>query len=308
MRWWMWVAAALGVVAIVALAAAWVALTTARADLERQDDRLESLERQPGTPAVIGDRLDALEGQIARLADVQSLIADTLNRIEALENQAPPTAPSLTPVLNRLDALEDRVDQLVEVQSQITDVLDRIEALENRAPPTAPSLTPVLDRIEALEGRSGGLEQEADQITSALERIADLAEQATALQTRIETLEARAPAGSESLAGALDRLAAVTEQLASLTARIATLEAQPEPDPAFIVANYYAGQATRRAGGSQNDLCISYTVPGGLQERCKTIHWKDGVDGQRTLEEFFEPTVDCYVSARIGEPLPDCWR
>ena len=47
MRWWMWVAAAVGVVAIVALAAAWVALSTARADLERQDDRSKAWSDSP---------------------------------------------------------------------------------------------------------------------------------------------------------------------------------------------------------------------------------------------------------------------
>ena len=42
-------------------------------------------------------------------------------------------------------------------------------------------------------------------------------------------------------------------------------------------------------------LCITYTVPGGgTQERCESIDRP--------------PVVTCFLAARIGDPLPDCWR
>ena len=45
MRWWKWAAGCVGVAALGAFAALW-ALTAARADLDRQDDRLEGLGRR----------------------------------------------------------------------------------------------------------------------------------------------------------------------------------------------------------------------------------------------------------------------
>ncbi len=59
---------------------------------------------------------------------------------------------------------------------------------------------------------------------------------------------------------------------------------------------------TLLAPGSR-DFCITYTVPEGLQERCKPIFVDDDGPSEESL-----PTFLCFLSAVIGEPLPDCWR
>ena len=49
--------------------------------------------------------------------------------------------------------------------------------------------------------------------------------------------------------------------------------------------------------------CISYTSPGGTQERCQIT----GFDGKADSREHNE-VEHCWGQSRIGDPLPDCWR
>ncbi len=95
MRWWKWAAGAIGIAALGAFAALWV-LT--EADVLRW-----------GAASAMHDR------------------------IEALENQAPPAAPSLVAILDRLAALEEQTAQLdLERGAALGSALDRIAALEDR--------------------------------------------------------------------------------------------------------------------------------------------------------------------------------
>ena len=377
MRWWMWVAAAVGVVVIVALAAAWVALTTARADIERQDDRLEGLERQPGTPAVIGDRLDALEGQIARLAEVQGQIADALDRLDALEGRVASLVEvqgQIADALDRLDALEGRVASLVEVQGQIADALDRIEALENQASPTAPSLTPVLDRIEALGGpgrpgrggsqcgpwigprtasrrwRTKRRRQRRPWPRSSVVSRRWRAGSGAGAGGQPDHLGARQPRGpggsgarpggahrrpgepsaadsaipgpdprSRRGAGGPDRgagaggqrITSALDRLAALATRVADLErqaAQPgQSETQFIIANTVQTR-DYDVDGIWVEFCIIYTVPGGVQERCYHGEYEQTGPNTLSLTPLTQWVADCFFPARIGDPLPDCWR
>ena len=74
---------------------------------------------------------------------------------------------------------------------------------------------------------------------------------------------------------------------AALHDRIKTLEQQADQEPAeeqFIVVS---------TGLPSDNLCITYTAPGGPQERCAPA-----------MEEF----VECWLTAVLGEPLPACWR
>ena len=72
-----------------------------------------------------------------------------------------------------------------------------------------------------------------------------------------------------------DRIIALEEQAAQAT--------QERVEEQFIVVNI----------GIESGFCITFTAPGGPQERCAPA-----------MEEFEE----CWLTAVLGEPLPTCWR
>lgn len=93
---------------------------------------------------------------------------------------------------------------------------------------------------------------------------------------------------------------------ATLHDRIEALERQadaPPPAPEWTVLSRQ-GPVFRPAGGVLTaEACITYTSPAGRQERCEVV----GVSGtERTARQ--STLSACWDGARIGEPLPDCWR
>ena len=55
--------------------------------------------------------------------------------------------------------------------------------------------------------------------------------------------------------------------------------------------------------GVFQQACITYTSPGGTQERCQNI----GVAG-KSDSPWHDEAEQCWGQSRIGDPLPDCWR
>ena len=51
------------------------------------------------------------------------------------------------------------------------------------------------------------------------------------------------------------------------------------------------------------DSCLTYTAPGGPQQTCHAIDYRDS-DSTPQQREYMR----CWNQARIGDPLPDCWR
>ena len=93
---------------------------------------------------------------------------------------------------------------------------------------------------------------------------------------------------------ALDRIEAVQE-------RIDVLEQQAsQGGPEFIVVN----TDVQSTGAGSADACMTYSAPGGAQERCFNVHLDDGGE----LTDASQRVRDCFGSAVIGEPLPACWR
>lgn len=164
---------------------------------------------------------------------------------------------------------------------------DRIEALENQAPPAAPSLAPVLDRIAILEDRIDALDERAAQGgAEANFALAPILDRIEALEDRTGGFEQQA----RRIGSALDRIATLERQLA----QIGPSEEQ------FIVVNadWHPDPQNQRVRA-----CITYTVPGGLQEHCEYIFYENGDVHPASL-----PRWRCHPSAVIGEPLPACWR
>ena len=50
------------------------------------------------------------------------------------------------------------------------------------------------------------------------------------------------------------------------------------------------------------DACLTYATPAGTQRRCRPFI-TGGVP-----RELTEAADACWLTARIGDPLPDCWR
>ena len=77
----------------------------------------------------------------------------------------------------------------------------------------------------------------------------------------------------------------------------------PEPEPTWIVLSR-EGPIVRVVG--QNGIleaCVTYTSPAGEQERCGILRINND-----PVTEHQQEVYDCYNTARIGDPLPDCWR
>lgn len=63
-------------------------------------------------------------------------------------------------------------------------------------------------------------------------------------------------------------------------------------------------QPVRMLGnGGLIEACITYTTPAGTQETCKHGTWSGG--GESDVDEA---VWRCFGEARIGDPLPACWR
>ncbi|MCY3919296.1 MAG: hypothetical protein OXG38_05760 [Chloroflexi bacterium] len=93
----------------------------------------------------------------------------------------------------------------------------------------------------------------------------------------------------------------------ALHERMEALERQaveaPPPAPAWTVLTR-EGPLLRIIG--QNgvlEACITYTSPAGVQERCEMLRLNN--DEPTSLQR---ERSRCWQEARIGEPLPDCWR
>ena len=139
-----------------------------------------------------------------------------------------------------------------------------------------------LGRIEALEDRIVGLEQQVAQAAP---------------------MRAAAPTPSDDRVADVEEL--VLERIVALEDRIAALERQPSGavDQFIVVSTNIGGSSIELA-----EFCITYTVPGGVLDRCKLASYVSA--GENT----WVPTTDsewiptCFHTARIGEPLPACWR
>lgn len=84
--------------------------------------------------------------------------------------------------------------------------------------------------------------------------------------------------------------------------------AQPEPRVVEVevpVAGAWIVLAVERpirvvGTGVLVEACITYTTPGGQQETCRQT--------QIGPDLHFGEIAECWDQARIGSPLPDCWR
>lgn len=83
--------------------------------------------------------------------------------------------------------------------------------------------------------------------------------------------------------------------------RIEALEDQASaPAEWIVVADAHAVRSV--GGGVYVEGCFTYTSPGGVQETCRIT----SIEGEPPSDR--NETQECYESARIGDPLPDCWR
>jgi predicted flap endonuclease-1-like 5' DNA nuclease len=157
-------------------------------------ERVSALERtlvsqfpQPVDLAPVSERLEAIEGTVARIGvpdldpiearlAVLAAIADRLSELERQVGSLAPRPPDFGPLNQRLEALAAAVG-------------DRMLSLEHQVglmAPAAPDLAPVTARIEALAAAVG------DRMASLEHRIGQLAPAAPDLEpltSRLETLE-----------------------------------------------------------------------------------------------------------------------
>lgn len=134
--------------------------------------------------------------------------------------------------------------------------------------------------------------------------VAALAERAAAVE-----------AAAAPLAPALARIEVLEEQVGGIAPALARIEALEEQvgeiAPAlalFIVANTDMRPHDPPAAFLDSDLCITYTVPGGVQERCKFVAYEQTGENIWSVTPTYQWVFDCYSGVRIGEPLPACWR
>ena len=89
--------------------------------------------------------------------------------------------------------------------------------------------------------------------------------------------------------------------------RIDTLENRavpaPEPEPTWIVLARERPVIRVVGQGVILEACITYTSPAGEQTRCGITRLGDQSPNAEMLA-----IGACYDEARIGDPLPDCWR
>ena len=87
--------------------------------------------------------------------------------------------------------------------------------------------------------------------------------------------------------------------------RVAAVEDRPAAPPVAEWTVLSRQGPTVRIIGQNGILeaCITYTSPAGVQERCEALRLNNAppTDLQRERSQ-------CWQQARIGEPLPDCWR
>ncbi len=94
---------------------------------------------------------------------------------------------------------------------------------------------------------------------------------------------------------------------AALHDRIEALERRAEAAPKTPDWTVLSreGPVFRVVGGAPIvEACITYTSPSGVQERCRLMATR-GPGGEA---EMIEDVGPCWDLARIGAPLPDCWR
>ncbi len=313
------------VAAVIALATLWALRET---DVLRwgsgDDAALETVEAGVATPALaraieriegLQTRVQALEATLegaepgvaeSDLVLARARVDDLQERIVALEAREPGVAaPALARALERIEDLQARVQtlettlegaepgvaatDLVLVRAHVDDLQERIAAVEAREPGVAESDLTVA--ISQLEQRT--LAREAGQA----ERIAALEEQ-----------PAQAGAVDPRIPALVTRIAALEDRITDLMQQVARIELS---EAHFLVANTreVTGDPDQNTKSWWSEYCITYTVAGGLQERCQWIEREDhDDDGLWRLTDFSRPRWECFQSAVIGEPLPACWR
>ena len=188
----------------------------------------------------------------------------------------------------------------------------RLEALETRVralPTHEPRVTEgdlvrALARIEALEAQGAG---ESASLGATLAGLAALTDQAAALAASVAALEERTLGVTESeLNVALSQLEArVRDHIDALDGRVTALEQRP----GGAVDHFLVAKVDWTVPDPMlARLCITYTAPGGVLERCERVGLVPAGDDLAEPAPVYAATVECWETARIGDPLPDCWR
>lgn len=91
----------------------------------------------------------------------------------------------------------------------------------------------------------------------------------------------------------------VDDQLAHTAATPGAAAASGDPDDWIVLAH---DQPIRVVGqGVVFEGCITYSTPAGPQQTCKPT-------GIGRWGNSYQDDAECWRQARIGEPLPGCWR
>ena len=72
-----------------------------------------------------------------------------------------------------------------------------------------------------------------------------------------------------------------------------------DPEPSWMVV----ATENKRYSGGGGEACARYQSPGGVQETCRRVAWME--DGEI---KYNDDRIDCWITVRIGDPLPECWR
>lgn len=169
-----------------------------------------------------------------------------------------------------------------------------------------------LARIEAIEARIDALPAPEPRVTEG-DLVRALA--------RIEALEAQDAAASADRAVTLDRLTGLEERTLGITEstlNVALGQMETRVGDRLAALEERAGAAgdlflVAKVDWTVPDpmlarLCITYTVPGGVLERCERVGLVPAGDDLAEPAPVYAATVECWETARIGDPLPDCWR
>lgn len=95
-------------------------------------------------------------------------------------------------------------------------------------------------------------------------------------------------------------------QEARLDRLTTAVEALVPPDPFVVLANRVEVGVAEGDDWWANDLCIEYGTPQGARERCRRIYISEETNDH--LQRVDAAISECWTEARIGAPLPDCWR
>ena len=82
---------------------------------------------------------------------------------------------------------------------------------------------------------------------------------------------------------------------------------QNTPERRFAVLSTYEESGNYVRDDIVN-ACIVYATVGGPHTKCQPTGMGPLEGFDEAAIEHFKETLFCYFSARIGDPLPDCWR